>query len=274
MVAWWYDGVLQHLALIHIPAGENRGAALQEQITQMSWAGEVEGWLAGPPKLHLVADGDMLASWNLPFSPDDTVVPLPPPELAALTARRAVAANGTINLLPPEYSQRYRQQFMDRLWMRGLGALILAYLCIAGIYIAWVQIAEWRYDSLQQQVRTAGINYTNTIRIKERVRVLQDQIDLQWAALDCYKAVADGMPAELTLDAFNFDGGYRLALSGTGESNEDRDQVFDFVDVLRKASAREQALFKSVDVQRMQTPPGGAGLNWNIAAELKRTDTP
>ena len=274
MVAWWYGGVLQHLALIHIPPGDNRGAALHEQLTQMSWAGELEGWLAGPPKFHLVADPDTLAAWNLPFSPNDTVVPLPATELAALTARRAVAANGAINLVPSEYSQRYRQQFMDRLWMRALGAVILAYCLMAGVYILLVQIAGWRYEGLQQQVRTAGINYTNTIQLKERVRVLQDQIDLQWAALDCYRIIAEKMPAELTLDAISFDGGRRLTLNGTGESNEDRDKVFDFVDQLRAASARDQLLFKSVDTQRMQVPAGGGGLTWSVTAELRRTDTP
>src|SRR2546430_10133805 len=28
---------------------------------------------------------------------------------------------------PPEFSARYQQQFIDRLWMRGLGALTLVY---------------------------------------------------------------------------------------------------------------------------------------------------
>lgn len=274
MVAWWYGGVLRHLALVPIPAGERRGALLQEQLTQMAWAGEVDGWLTGPPKYHLVAAPETLAEWNLPFSADDTVVPMPAPELAALTARRAVAANGSVGLLPPEFAQRYRQQFVDRLWMRGIGALILAYLFIAGIYIALVQVAEWRYDNLQQELRSAALSYTNTIQIKEQVRVLQDQIDLQWAALDCYKAVAENLPEGLVVDTISFDGGRKLTLAGTGASAEDRNKVLDFVDALRKSSARDQLLFRQVDAQRITLQQGGAGLTWTVSADLRRTDVP
>src|SRR6266850_4563462 len=34
MVAWWYDGVLQNLSLIHLPRDETRAAILQEQLAQ------------------------------------------------------------------------------------------------------------------------------------------------------------------------------------------------------------------------------------------------
>ena len=57
--------------------------------------------------------------------------PLPPAELAGRTARRAAAASERANLLPAEFSARYHQQFVDRLWLRGLG--------IAGVLyaVAW-----------------------------------------------------------------------------------------------------------------------------------------
>ncbi len=57
--------------------------------------------------------------------------PLPPAELAARTARRAAAANQQSNLLPAEFSARYRQQFVDRLWLHGLAAALVVYLAIA-----------------------------------------------------------------------------------------------------------------------------------------------
>src|SRR6266516_1959800 len=113
MVAWWYDGVLQNLSLIHLPADEKRAAALQEQLAQTTWAAELEGWLTSEPRFHLVADQPTAARWIPLFDlgrPVEVVPPLAPQELAALTARR-VATNGTAtNLLPPEYATRYKQQ--------------------------------------------------------------------------------------------------------------------------------------------------------------------
>lgn len=53
LVAWWYDGVLQTLCLVHLPAGEKRGAALREQFAQTAWAGELEGWLTSEPVFTL-----------------------------------------------------------------------------------------------------------------------------------------------------------------------------------------------------------------------------
>ena len=48
LVAWWYGGALQNLALLMLPP-TNRPASLKEQLLQMAWAGELEGWLTAPP---------------------------------------------------------------------------------------------------------------------------------------------------------------------------------------------------------------------------------
>ena len=60
LVAWWYGGVLQNLSLITLPAA-NRPESLKEQLLQMAWAGELEGWLPAPPAWHLVADAPTAA---------------------------------------------------------------------------------------------------------------------------------------------------------------------------------------------------------------------
>src|SRR4030095_10247205 len=49
LVAWWYDGVLQNLSLLHLPPGEKRAAALQEQLAQTARAGEMVGWVTSHP---------------------------------------------------------------------------------------------------------------------------------------------------------------------------------------------------------------------------------
>src|SRR5688572_26821145 len=44
LIAWWYGGVLQHISLVALPKDEQRGALLQNQLVQIMWAGELEGW--------------------------------------------------------------------------------------------------------------------------------------------------------------------------------------------------------------------------------------
>ena len=132
LVAWWYGRVLQNLNFVMLPPAGERVASLKEQLTQMAWAGELEGWLTGPPAWHLVADEATAAEWEPPLrqgldEPIVIIAPLKPVELAALTAKRAAQAGSKLNLLPAEFSTRYQQQFVDRLWMRGL-------LARAGLY--------------------------------------------------------------------------------------------------------------------------------------------
>src|SRR3954468_19271109 len=35
LMAWWFGGILQNVAMVQLPANENRGPVLQEQISQM-----------------------------------------------------------------------------------------------------------------------------------------------------------------------------------------------------------------------------------------------
>ena len=101
LVAWWYGGVLQNLAFLTLGAGTDRAAGLKEQLMQMAWAGELEGWLAAPPTWHLVSDSATTKEWEpaLRQALDQSVEVIPPlsdTELAALTARRATPIRKSI----------------------------------------------------------------------------------------------------------------------------------------------------------------------------------
>ena len=213
LVAWWYGGVLQNISLVSLPKGEQRGASLQTQLVQIMWAGELEGWITSPPKFHIVAHGEAAEEWRRSVPSDHEVEIVEPPsvnEIATRTARRAASDKPRVALMPPEYAARYKQRFVDRLWMRGLGAVLLLYIFAVLIYFALVQVASFQLGGVESQITGLGESYTNTLRLKERVKVLQDQMDLQFAALDCYRAIADKLPPDLTLNTMNFDRGRKL----------------------------------------------------------------
>src|SRR5687767_9972780 len=108
LVAWWYARTLRNLSIVHLPASDRRAALLQDQLTQMTWAGELEGWLTTQPRYHLVVDPAQAAAWKGLFPPEtpvNVIAPLGEKELAALTAKRTSSAeqSGQTNLLPPEF---------------------------------------------------------------------------------------------------------------------------------------------------------------------------
>ena len=273
MIAWWYDGVLQNLNIAHLPSAEKRAAALQEHLAQTSWAGELEGWLTDEPKLHLVADEATAAQWLPLFEGAQNVEVLPPlplQDLAAQTARR-VAGNGTsTNLLPPEFSTRYRQQFIDRLWMRGLGAVLMLYVLGVVVYFGFVQVAAWRYGNIQDKIASLGNEYTNTVQLRERLRVLQDTLELQYAALECYKSAAETLPTEITLNSMNFERGRRVTFFGTVPF-DDRAKVNDFNSKMLDHTVRGQKFYAKVNPPNSQV--NQAIVAWNFSCDLKRTDT-
>ena len=138
LVAWRSNGALRNLCLMVLPPEGDRAKSLKDQLAQLCWAGEMEGWLTESPKWHLVADPVNAAEWEKLLrealdEPVRVVEPPPPAELAARTARRAASAPGAA-LLPAEFSARYHQQFVDRLWLRGLVTTGILYAIGVVIY--------------------------------------------------------------------------------------------------------------------------------------------
>ena len=122
LVAIRSGGVLRNLSFVTLPAAGDRSKELQDQLAHIAWSGELEGWLTTALKWHLVADPANAVEWESVLrgaisEPVSVVAPPAPAELAARTAKRAAAA-GASNLLPAEFAARYRQQFVDRLWLR------------------------------------------------------------------------------------------------------------------------------------------------------------
>jgi hypothetical protein len=279
LVAWWYAGTLQSLNTVSLPATGDRAESLREQLAQMAWAGELEGWLTALPTWTLVGDAETVALWKplLQQGLDtDIRLALPPPlaELATRTAKRAATSDGKGNLIPPEFAARYRNQFFDRLWIRGMLAVGALYFVVVAIYLAAVNVQDYRVTRVESQVKGLGPTYTNALQLRERLMVLKTREELKFAALDCWKVTAELLPETLTLDSFAFSDGRKLALRGTAPGDAVSDITEKFYKEIRRATLQGEPMFDLSKGQELSTQlgPGGAVVNWNFALELKRTE--
>jgi hypothetical protein len=278
LVAWWYGRVLRNVDFLTLPpAGPNRAASLKEQLMQMAWAGEMDGWLTSQPQWHLVAGGPSSGEWETALHEAleqkiELIAPLPPRELAGLTARRAAAAEPRSNLMPAEFAERYRQQFVDRLWMKGLLAVGGIYLAIVAVYMIGLGYASWRTDGVEGQVAALSSDYTNALQLKAKYQVLKDRQDLKYAALECWNVTASLLPEGVTLDTMNFSDGKRFTLNGTAPSGQLK-KLLDFEGTMRKATVDGQLLFDPNKGEGVQWRDQGAqGAAWSLALELQRSE--
>jgi hypothetical protein len=276
LVAWWYGGVLQNLDLITLPPA-NRPESLKEQLLQMAWAGEMEGWLTAPPVWHLVADAATAAEWEPALragleQPVEVIAPVPVAGLAGLTATRAAQAGSEANLLPAEFSTRYRQEFVDRLWMRGLAAVVGLYVIGVLVYFARLEVELYRTSAVEQQVANLGPIYTNALQLKAKFEVLADRQELKFAALNCWKTVAELLPDGVTLEGFSFSEGRKLTLSGTAPKDQAL-RLLDFDADIRKVVVKGQPMFdaNAGDHVTYRDSAGGS-VTWSCVLELKRSE--
>ena len=274
LVAWWYRGVLQNLDLLTLPAA-NQAAGLKEQLMQMAWAGEMEGWLTSPPEWHLVADVNA-AEWEPALragldQPIDVITPLATREVAALTARRSVQADPKSNLMPPEFALRYQQQFVDRLWMRGLLGVGALYLVGVAIYMVALGYSNLQTQGVENQVAELGPTYTNAIQLRDRYRVLTDRQELKFAGLDCWNTTARLLPENATLESFTFSEGKKLKLDGTAPADQIQ-SLLDFERELRHAAINGQPLFDVAKGDSLQFHAQGNAAAWTLTLELKRSE--
>ncbi len=276
VVAWWYGGVLRNVDLVTLPAA-NRPESLKEQLLQVAWAGEMEGWLTAPPAWHLVADAQTAAEWGPALragleQPIDVLSPVSTTGLAALTAARAAQAGPQANLLPAEFSARYHQQFVDRLWMRGLGAVVALYLAGVLIYFARLQVELYRTNAVEQRMAEQGPIYTNALQLKAKFQVLKDRQDLKFAALDCWKVVAELLPDGVTLEGYTFSDGRKLTLSGRAPTDQTK-RLLDFDADIRKVAPDGQPLFDPNAGDHITWENRGTEVTWHCVLELKRAET-
>ena len=284
LIAWWSGGTLQNISLIGLPEGPERPALLKAHIEQVAWAGELEGWLTGTPAIHLVA-GPVEAHYWTPLleawaGPVDTSVPPTGAQLAAMSAERCANDDGRTTLLPADFKHRYRQQFVDTLWMRALFGAAAIYMVGVLIYFAALYTLQLKVNGVQAKLHGISITYTNALRDQEQIRILTDRAQLKYAALDCWKSVAENLPDGVTIDDLYFVGSStsasgltpgQLKLSGTAQSDA-QDDVIHFNESLRAArdNAHQQPLFSEISPGQLAIR--GPVVDWRFGCTLRNNE--
>lgn len=275
--AWWSDGVLRNLSLVMLPAAGDRAKEVQDQLSHLFWAGELEGWLKAPPRWHLIADPVNATEWEtvLRAALNEPVQVTPPPAPADMAARTAVraAAAGPAGLLPAEFSTRYRQQFVDRLWLRGLLYCGAAYAIGVLIYFGATTVLSRHTQGVEAQVAALGGSYTNAMQLSARFKILKEREQLKYAALDCWKLVAEEMPPDITLRQFSFADGQTLTLSGTAPQDQ-VNALFDFNTALKKVKRDDQFVFDQNKGEAVSPrfPGNGKEGTWSFTLELLHSE--
>jgi hypothetical protein len=272
LVVWWYGGTAQNLTLVLLTAGPERGAQLKTQLEQIAWAGELDGWLTSAPTVHLVAGAAETRFWEPVFKDAGQALKLhpaaPEPQLAALTAKRCMDDAAKTSLLPREFATRYHQQFVDGLWMRGLVAVLSAYIIGVLIYFGALYVLKLKYNRVKQDMASISGSYTNALKDTAQIQILLDRQELKYKALDCLKAIAEEMPENITLERFYFQRG-KVELRGTAVT-EDSDTIGKFNEDLRHVNnpnRPDQPLFSDISPPTRQSH--GANTEWAFSCQLK-----
>jgi hypothetical protein len=278
LVAWWFGGALRNLSYVVLPLDGDRAKSLKEQLAQLAWAGELEGWLTAQPKWDLVADGAIAGEWETFLrdglgEPVAVTKPVAFQELAARTARRATAADGSnAVLLPGEFSARYREQFFDRLWLHGLFATGILYAVCVAIYFCATFFLGIQTGKVEQQAAAISGSYTNALQLKARYEVLKQRQDLKYAALDCWKVVAEQLPEGILLQRFSFANGETLSLAGTAPADQIT-ALFNFNSAMQKVTLNGQPVFTSEGGETVSPRQiGNNNVSWNFSLKLQNAE--
>lgn len=272
-VGWRVGGRWRQVDVLRLPAGDGMVASLVLALNRVAWAAEMDGWLKGIPPVKVVGLTGVveplcaaLEAWS--GSKPEVVVVRERSLIAADTASAALRGHG-LTLVPAEVSQKNRQAFVDRLWMRGLGSVGAIYLVLVLAGLAWFTHKENQLDEEQVNLRGLAQHYTNAMRLRDQVLILEEQVTLRFAALDCWKAAVEKLPESMTLTSMNFVRGRTLRLDGTVDPTQ-REEVTKYNSDLLAVQVRNQPLFSTV--KPAQVSVRGAVASWSFEAELNRME--
>lgn len=271
LVQWWIGGKLQNVSQVVTTSHDKLVIQVEQEVRQTFWSGQMEGWVDEMPPVEIQCQTEDQAKWsqvkdnlgleNIEFS---EVV-----ESGAVKSDLARAfGKGVVqsDLMPEDTRAAHASRQFDSLWMTGLVCLALLYLVGVGVYFIFLNQAHSQRTEVKDKIQLISGSYTNALKIEERIRVTENQLQLRYAALDAWKSVVESLPPELSFKQFKFSKGETLLLNGQGPDRANA-QVDIYVDALT-ALAREDGskFFKSVQRKNISNTRGV--MSWTIECQF------
>jgi hypothetical protein len=153
--------------------------------------------------------------------------------------------------------------------MRGLGTVLALYVAAVMIYFPVLTFQGSKADALDRQAYGLSREYTNTLKLKKQLQILQDRQALKYASLDCWRIAAELLPEGFTVESMEFRNGKTFSLHGSAPADQGR-QVAEFGDALRKYKLDDQLVFS--DMQSQGTHIVGNNLEWGYVGDLARAE--
>lgn len=278
LLVWSYGGIIQDVGWMAFQGGPDQAGVVAAHLRRTAWAGELQGWLTAKPAWRVIAPETALSPWvhalGKELGEEVSALPWPEPRrIAAQNADRAASGRSPSNLLPAEFTARYRQQFIDRIWMRVMGGVLSA--CVIGTigYFGALEFRKHQFRTVDRESAGMSQNYTNALQLSAKIKVLQDQADLRFAALDSWRAVSELLPSELTLTSFDFSKGRVLTLYGTAPTDQ-QGKITEFNAALSKAGFDDLPLFSKVNPARIAPLSGAQSgtAQWSFDCEVRRPE--
>ncbi|MGE3312358.1 MAG: hypothetical protein AB7O66_20525 [Limisphaerales bacterium] len=278
LIGWVRSGSLCSLSVVHVADGPEGARQLVVELNRLAWAGEVEGWSSGLGDVHLVTDPETAAAMKESIEAElgssvEVITSPPEAELARAGVMRTFAGEPRANLLPSEFQVRYKQQFTDRLWMGGLVAVLGAYLVGVLIYFGVVEVQKYRQSGLADVVAQLNRDYMEALRLKAQAQVMQETVNLRYAALDCWLAAVEVMPDGLALEKLAFSGGQSLQIEGTVPTDQDG-RITDFWKALKVKTIGGNLVFSDVQLRptARRVVQGVPMTQWSFNCRLQRSE--
>ncbi|MGA2854502.1 MAG: hypothetical protein ABSE90_10295, partial [Verrucomicrobiota bacterium] len=127
---------------------------------------------------------------------------------------------------------------------------------------------------VERQAAQLSDSYTNVLQLKARYNVLAVRQQLKYAALDCWKIVAEQLPDGISLQRSSFANGQQLTLNGVCASDQESEILGEgkFYDSVRKVKLDGQNMFEPTAIEPLGLNVIGNKVNWHFTLQLKHAE--
>ena len=126
---------------------------------------------------------------------------------------------------------------------------------------------KFQQGRIETEVASVRPGYTNTIQMRQRVLILEEQSALKFAALDSWKTTAELLPPEMQIVSMTLSRGKKMALFGTVPQT-DSSKISDFNEALSKAVVNGKTVAVTPPIQQAPRPnaSGIPTISWSFEA--------